>query len=64
MASQLAGDTSVVKLDGWVLRFIQRTVGHPVTDKEAQRLLASAAEALGVTATDIDYTIWTHEQAA
>lgn len=60
----LAGDTSLVKPDRWVHRFIQRTFGHPVTDKEAQRLLAGAAEALGVTATDIDYTIWTHEQAA
>jgi hypothetical protein len=60
----LAGDTSLVKPDRWVLRFIQRTVGHPVTDKEAQRLLSGAADTLGVAATDVDYTIWTHEQAA
>ena len=47
-----------IKPDVHVLRFVKDAIGRSVTEAEAIAGLHAAADALGVTATRLDWSIW------
>lgn len=47
-----------VKADTWIVRFVNAAAVGPVTPKQAEHLVHAAADALGVTATQLDQAIW------
>lgn len=49
-----------VKADTWICRFVEAALGRPVGPPEAEMLLRRAADALEVSATNLDHAIWSH----
>lgn len=47
-----------VKADTMIIRFLERTLGRPVSTAEAQRLVMAAAERLELDPIRLDYAIW------
>ena len=65
----LAGDTSLIKFDRMVQRFLERVLGRSVNRNDAQRLLSEAAERLQrttpwITAGHLDYAVWERESGS
>lgn len=51
-----------IKADRMITRWTSRTLGRPVKPTEAEPLLLSAAEQLGVDARRLDHAIWGNER--
>ncbi len=49
-----------VKADTWVQRFVTQAADRKVSAAEAEHLMIAAAARLGVSATNLDYAVWSH----
>jgi len=51
-----------VKPDTHIHRFILETIGHPVSNQEAVKLLEKTAREIGVKAYELDWSIWEYQR--
>lgn len=49
-----------VKADTWIVRFVNETLGRPVSSAEARTVLLAAAKEVGVSTSALDHSIWNH----
>ncbi|MCX2967239.1 hypothetical protein [Gordonia aquimaris] len=47
-----------IKADTWILRFVEKAVGHRVASQEARQLLTAVAAKRDVNATELDHAVW------
>ncbi|GAA3709966.1 hypothetical protein [Gordonia hankookensis] len=49
-----------IKADTWILRFVEKAVGHHVTSHEARQWLTAVAAKRDVNATELDHAVWNY----
>ncbi len=52
-----------IKPDMWIHRFIQDTLGYPVSDETAVEALEQVAREIGVKAYELDWRIWEYQRS-